>query len=342
MTKSGKGVKNENKRFVKSTTEKDEEKDNENEMDMKGPQGNKNEWEKSTTKEKHEIILSDISSKRLKDEKVKSTTGNLSHPDKENESEERGKKWINYYSKTSNLDSVNEENEYNLNESKSIKNKRKSTYDLPDILERFYILEYSIDDDDNPIIIGKRFLSILNEKNKSQELPKEKLIKINNILYLKEDIPYSEDEYSQIITKVITNSDGRKIIVDQDNDPIPELENGNFYIPLLNEKKKNKDVINVIMKINRYGEKKFIRNDTEEEVQIAFIRKINVLNQNEYLEFKIDLREFSDLLEIMKISKKKDLITGREYFILELINHLLKQINLFRVIKTRDLFRSRR
>jgi hypothetical protein len=181
--------------------------------------------------------------------------------------------------------------------------------------KQFYILEYSIDDDDNPIIIGKRFLSILDEKNKSQELPKEKLIKINNILYLKEDIPYSEDEYSQIIIKVITNSDGRKIIVDQDNDPIPELENGNFYIPLLNEKKKNNDVINVIMKINRYGEKKFIRNDTEEEVQIAFIRKINVQNQNEYLIFKIDLREFSDLMEIVKISKKKDLITGREYLI---------------------------
>jgi hypothetical protein len=82
-------------------------------------------------------------------------------------------------------------------------------------------------------------------------------------------------------------------------------------------RKKNKDVINVIMKINRYGEKKFIRNDTEEEVQIAFIRKINVLNQNEYLEFKIDLREFSDLLEIvnLKILKKTDLRTGREYLI---------------------------
>jgi hypothetical protein len=309
--------KNEDKRFVMSTTEKDEEKDNENKWNKEAIQGNTNQWEKGSTKKKHENISSDISSKRKRDENVKSTTRNLSYPDKESESEERGKKWINYFSKTSNLDSVNEVNEENLNESKSIKNKRQSTSDLPDILDNNYILEYTIDDEDNPIIVGKRFLTLLDEKNKSQEYPKGKLIKINNILYLKDDIPYSKEEYSQIQIKVIINSDGRKIIVDQDNIPIPEIENGNFYIPLINEKKKNNNIINIIQKIAHNGEKKLIRNDTEEEVKIAFIRKINFKNPNEFIIFKIDLREFSDLLEIvnLKILKKTDLRTGREYLI---------------------------
>ncbi len=259
------------KKSIKSATLKDEEEE-ENDVIVEKTQEKQGKKGKSTTKENPENTTSDISSQKKKDEDEKSTTEPFIHPGKENETEERSKKWINYSSKASNLDSVNEVNEDSGIESKSNRTKIKEfPSDLSfDEENSIVIVEFTIDNNDSIIIIGESLIKPINESNNLKEIPKEKLIKLNNVLYLKEEISYSEEDI-ELNIKVIKDSKNQKIIVDLENNPIPQLENNNYYI-IINKKR---IITNVIIKRNSNDKTCFIRNDTKEEITVCFFKKKN-------------------------------------------------------------------